>query len=147
MSLIPASFIEKRWREAASSLEFGTLDFTTPTGEVMSVKGRQPGPHANFKINDWDVLRLTLARGDIGLGEAYIDGSWETDDIETLVSLFLMNMDAFDSFANGDLLHAHRLCDSQRALSGETRSAVRRATSRIITTSGTISTRCGSTAA
>jgi cyclopropane-fatty-acyl-phospholipid synthase len=104
MSLIPASFIEKRWREAASSLEFGTLDFTTPTGEVMTVKGRQPGPHAKFKINDWDVLRLTLARGDIGLGEAYIDGSWETDDIETLVSLFLLNMDAFDGFANGGLL-------------------------------------------
>jgi len=104
MSLIPSSFIEKRWREAASGLEYGILDFTTPSGEVMTVKGRQPGPRATFKINDWDVLRLTLARGDIGLGEAYIDGSWETDDIETLVSLFLMNMDAFDGFANGGLL-------------------------------------------
>lgn len=104
MSLIPATLIEKRWREAASKLEFGTLDFTTPNGEVMTVKGRQPGPHANFRIKDWDVLRRTLARGDIGLGEAYIDGSWETDDIETLVSLFLMNMDGFDDFANGSLL-------------------------------------------
>ena len=50
MSLIPASFIEKRWREAASNLEFGTLDFTTPNGDVMTVTGRQPGPRANFKI-------------------------------------------------------------------------------------------------
>jgi cyclopropane-fatty-acyl-phospholipid synthase len=104
MNLIPASVIEKRWREAATSLEYGTLDFTTPTGEVMTVKGRRPGPHANFKIREWDVLRQTIARGDIGLGEAYIDGGWETDDIETLVSLFLLNMDAFDGFANGSLL-------------------------------------------
>ncbi len=104
MSLIPASLIEKRWREAATSLEYGTLDFTTPTGEVMTVKGRQAGPHANFKIREWDVLRQTMARGDIGLGEAYIDGGWETDDVETLVSLFLLNMDAFDGFANGNLL-------------------------------------------
>lgn len=104
MSLIPASLIEKRWREAASSLEFGILDFTSPTGEVMTVKGRRPGPHANFKIREWDVLRQAISRGDIGLGEAYIDGGWETDDIETLISLFLMNMDAFDGFANGSLL-------------------------------------------
>jgi cyclopropane-fatty-acyl-phospholipid synthase len=104
MSLIPAALIEKRWREALSNLKFGTLDFTTPGGEVTTVKAEQPGPHANFKIADWDVLRQTLARGDIGLGEAYIDGSWDTDDIETLVSLFLMNMDGFDRFANGSVL-------------------------------------------
>jgi cyclopropane-fatty-acyl-phospholipid synthase len=104
MSLIPASVIEKRWREAVSNLKFGTLDFTTPSGEVMTVKAPQPGPRAHFKISDWDVLRQTLARGDIGLGEAYIDGSWDTDDIETLVALFLMNMDGFDRFANGSML-------------------------------------------
>src|SRR5579871_4758119 len=105
MSLIPASLIEKRWREAASSLEFGTLNVTTPSGEAMTIKGRQPGLHANIAIRDWDVLRQTLARGDIGLGETYVEGSWETDDIETLVSLFLQNMSAFDRFASGSLLH------------------------------------------
>jgi cyclopropane-fatty-acyl-phospholipid synthase len=97
--------IEKKWRAAAASLKFGTLDFTTPNGEVMIVKGSQPGPHGTFRIRDWDVLRQTVAKGDIGLGESYIDGMWETDDIETLVSLFLMNMDSFDGFANGSLLH------------------------------------------
>jgi cyclopropane-fatty-acyl-phospholipid synthase len=104
MSLIPASLIEKRWHEAVSNLKFGTLDFTTPSGDTVTVKAAQPGPCANFKIADWDVLRQTLARGDIGLGEAYIDGSWDTDDIETLVALFLMNMDGFDRFANGSML-------------------------------------------
>jgi len=104
MSLIPASLIEKRWHEAAANLKFGILDFTTPNGETMTVKAAQPGPRAHFKISDWDVLRQTLARGDIGLGEAYIDGSWDTDDIETLVALFLMNMDGFDRFANGSML-------------------------------------------
>jgi cyclopropane-fatty-acyl-phospholipid synthase len=105
MSLIPSSLIERKWREASSNLKFGTLDFTTPTGEVMTVKGAQPGPHGNFKIHDWDVLRQTAARGDIGLGEAYIDGQWETDDVETLIALFLVNMDSFEGFANGSLLH------------------------------------------
>jgi cyclopropane-fatty-acyl-phospholipid synthase len=104
MSLIPSSLIERKWREASSNLTFGTLDFITPSGEIMTVKGREPGPHGNFKIHDWDVLRQTAARGDIGLGEAYINGQWETDSIEALVSLFLVNMDAFEGFANGSLL-------------------------------------------
>jgi cyclopropane-fatty-acyl-phospholipid synthase len=104
MGLIPSATIERKWREAASRMKAGTLDFTTPNGELVTVTGPQPGPHANFKINDWDVLGRTLSRGDIGLGEAYIDGMWETDSIETLVSLFLLNMDAFDEFANGSFL-------------------------------------------
>ncbi|HLJ52818.1 MAG TPA: cyclopropane-fatty-acyl-phospholipid synthase family protein [Rhizomicrobium sp.] len=126
MSLIPAALIEKRWREALANLKFGTLDFTTPSGELTTVKAEQPGPHANFKIADWDVLRQTLARGDIGLGEAYIDGSWDTDDIETLVSLFLMNMDGFDRFANGSVLQRigfliHNALIRRNTLSGASR--------------------------
>ena len=126
MSLIPAAFIEKRWREATSNLQYGTLDFTAPNGEVATIKGKQPGPHANFKILDWNVLRQTLARGDIGLGEAYIDGSWQTDDIETLISLFLLNMDGFDSFANGSLLQRigfviHNALIRRNTLSGSAR--------------------------
>ena len=104
MGFIPSSVIERKWREAASNLKVGTLDFTLPGGETVTVKGPKPGPHGKFKINDWDVLGRTLSRGDIGLGEAYIDGMWETDDIETLVSLFLVNMDAFAEFANGSFL-------------------------------------------
>jgi cyclopropane-fatty-acyl-phospholipid synthase len=104
MGFIPSSVIERKWREAASNLKVGALDFTLPSGETVLAKGARPGPHGTFKINDWDVLGRTLSRGDIGLGEAYIDGMWETDDIETLVSLFLVNMDAFAEFANGSFL-------------------------------------------
>ncbi len=105
MGLIPSSLIEKKWRQAVTNIRYGSLDFTTPSGEMTSVKGAFPGPHGSFRIHNWDVLGRTLARGDIGLGEAYIDGMWETDDVETLVGLFLMNMDSFAGFSDGNLLH------------------------------------------
>ena len=108
MSLIPASYIEKSWRKALAALEFGTLTFTAPNGEVTVAKGAQAGPQATFKIHDWDVLRRIMARGDIGLGEEYIAGSWETDNVEKLVSLFLLNLDHFSDFSNGNFLN--RLC-------------------------------------
>ena len=104
MGLIPSFVIEKKFRAAAGKLRCGTLDFTMPGGDTLTIRGQEPGPRGVFKICDWDVLRLCAARGDIGLGESYIDGMWDTDDIEALVSLFLLNMDSFDGFADGNLL-------------------------------------------
>ncbi len=105
MKLIPDSLISRRWFDALSTLEFGSLKFVTPDGEVHFFQGRQPGAKADFHIRDWDVIRNAAARGDIGLGEDYIDGAWETSDIEALFTLFLENMDSFDGFAHGSLLN------------------------------------------
>jgi len=69
------------------------------------VRGPKPGPHAQFSLNEWDVLRRVAARGDIGLCEDYIAGAWTTDSIENLFSLFLLNIDHFDDFANGSFLN------------------------------------------
>ncbi|HET7083925.1 MAG TPA: cyclopropane-fatty-acyl-phospholipid synthase family protein [Rhizomicrobium sp.] len=108
MSLIPASYIEKCWHKALDALEYGELEFIAPNGEVTLAKGPHPGPRARFHIHEWDVLRRVMARGDIGLGEEFIAGSWDTDSVERLVSLFLLNLDHFSDFSNGNL--ANRLC-------------------------------------
>ena len=100
MSLIPNCIVERKWQGAASRLGRGTLRFTAPNGEVTVFAGREDGIAADFTVHDWDVFRLAMARGDIGLGEAYIDGMWESSDIEALISLFLMNMDALDGFTD-----------------------------------------------
>src|SRR6202046_2007986 len=105
MSLIPASFIEKSWRDAIAQLDHGTLHFIAPNGEITTINAPLPGPEARFQIHDWDVLRRIMARGDIGLGEEYIAGSWDTDSIEKLVSLFLLNLDHFSDFSHGSLLN------------------------------------------
>ncbi len=103
MTLLPYSAIERRWLEAIRRIEFGTLTFVAPNGEVHVVTGRQAGPKARFAIKSWDVLVRVLARGDIGLGEDYIAGAWETDDIEAFVSLLLLNLDYFEGYAHGNI--------------------------------------------
>jgi len=105
MPLIPASYVEKCWRKALARLDTGTLDFIAPNGEVTIAQGHNPGPRARFQIADWDVLRRIMARGDIGLGEEYIAGSWTTDSVENLVSVFLLNMDHFDDFSDGNVFN------------------------------------------
>ena len=105
MGFIPASLVERHWRQAIAGLRHGTLTFVAPNGEETVIRAPEPGPQARFAIHDWSVLSRILARGDIGLGEEYIAGSWETDNIEALVSLFLLNLDELEEFSHGDFLH------------------------------------------
>ncbi len=126
MSLIPASYIEKSWRKALASLEYGELEFIAPNGEITTAKGAHPGPKAQFKIQEWDVLRRVMARGDIGLGEEYIAGSWDTDSVERLVSLFLVNLDHFSDFSDGNIFNRlgfviHNALVRRNSISGSAR--------------------------
>ena len=126
MGMVPNSTIEKHWRAALDNLACGTLEFIAPDGDRRVARGQKPGPSARFELHDWDVLRRLMARGDVALGEDYIAGAWETDDIETLVSLFLLNLDELDSFANGTLLNRlammlHNKLVRRNSLSGSRR--------------------------
>jgi cyclopropane-fatty-acyl-phospholipid synthase len=103
MGLVPHSIIERRWLETIRRVKYGSLTFIAPSGEVHHFAGPEPGPKARFVIKSWDVIARVLARGDIGLGEDYIAGAWETDDVEALVSLFLLNLEQFEGYAHGDL--------------------------------------------
>src|SRR5258708_2367839 len=126
MSLIPASYIEKSWRKALDALEYGQLEFIAPNGEVTHARGAHPGPNARFHIHDWNVLRRIMARGDIGLGEEYIAGSWDTDSVERLVSLFLLDLDHFSNFSDGNIFNRlgfviHNALVRRNSLSGSSR--------------------------
>jgi len=126
MSLIPASYIEKSWHKALAGLEYGELEFIAPNGEVTLAKGAHPGPSARFHIHEWDVLRRVMARGDIGLGEEYIAGSWDTDSVERLISLFLLNLDHFSDFSDGNVFNRlgfviHNALMRRNSISGSAR--------------------------
>ncbi|MES2984645.1 MAG: cyclopropane-fatty-acyl-phospholipid synthase family protein [Pseudomonadota bacterium] len=105
MNFLPISFIQKRWFAALAKLEFGTLHFTSPEGETTHYRGHQAGPEVRFIMHDWNVLTRLIARGDIGLGEDYIDGKWESDSVEHLIALFLLNLEHLESFAHGSWLN------------------------------------------
>lgn len=105
MSLIPNSVIERRWLESIARIQTGRLTFVAPNGEEHVVTGPISGPQARFHIKSWDVIARAVTRGDIGLGEDYIAGAWETDSVEALFSLFLLNLDHLEGYAHGGFLN------------------------------------------
>lgn len=102
MNLLPLAFIKNRLPRAFEKLEVGSLTFTTPEGQTHRYVGHQPGPDATFVLHDWAVIGSLIARGDIGLGETYIEGRWESANVEHLVALFLLNLEHLEHFAHGN---------------------------------------------
>lgn len=85
-------------------LRYGSLWLTTPEGKAYFFQGTEAGPAAELTLLSWKPVQNALLRGDIALGEDYIAGLWDTRNIETLFSLFILNMDALEAFAHGDWL-------------------------------------------
>jgi cyclopropane-fatty-acyl-phospholipid synthase len=107
MSFVPKRLIQDGWLTALGRAEYGSIAFVGPDGNSWSFKGARPGSAAQFSIRDWGVIERLVARGDIGLGEDFIAGAWRTEDIESLISFFLLNLDQLEGFAHGSI--ANRL--------------------------------------
>ena len=105
MNCIPTSLIVNRTLKTLEGLQRGSLKLTTPEGKVYHFKGKETGPDATIEVHDWVVARNVLTRGDIAMGEDYIAGLWDSESIEKLFTLFLVNMETFEpSHAHGSLL-------------------------------------------
>lgn len=105
MNLIPTRLVMSQWYAALKRIHTGTFTFIAPDGSRSVFEGHHPGPAADFAISSWEVIRHIAARGDVALGEDYVAGLWETQEIEPLFTLFLLNMDAFEGFADGNIFH------------------------------------------
>ena len=82
-------------------IQVGTLRLYSPSGELFTFKGSQAGPEATIHIHDWNVCKACLKAGDIGFSEAYIDGLWDSSDIQTLLRLFLANRNIIEKAIYG----------------------------------------------
>ena len=77
-----------------AKIRLGRLDLRLPDGEHLSFGDAAAGPHAQMLVDSWQLFDDVLARGDIGLAEAYIDGAWHSPDLAALLSLLTRNREA-----------------------------------------------------
>jgi len=98
LSLLPAG-AGPAPRSAATLLKLlaeirhGRLDLRLPDGSHLCLGDAAQRPHAQMQIDRWQVFDDVLARGDIGLAEAYIDGAWHSADLAALLLLLSGNRD------------------------------------------------------
>jgi cyclopropane-fatty-acyl-phospholipid synthase len=122
-------------------IEHGWLMISLPNGEMQSFGHR--GEPVEMRIKDWAVFERVIARGDIGLGETWFDGMWDSDDLARVLTLFAANRECLQR-----AVHCFR-CSSRACATSvaPTRGAAAAATSWPTTISATSSTDCGLMAA
>lgn len=95
---------EKIFYQVFKNAPYGHMDLTCPSGHQFTFEGREAGPRCDIHIRDWRMMRQALMRGDIGFGETYIDGLWNTSDLPQLMRYMVANMEAI-----GKVVHANAL--------------------------------------
>ncbi len=109
--------------EMLDRLDGGAIAVELPDG--VRVRAGHGALVAHLRVRDHAVFDEVLARGDIGFGETWMDGLWETEDLPGLLRLLSANRARLQGAIYGRLfrLLSHRL---QHLLRANTRSGSRR---------------------
>ena len=72
-----------------AELRGGLLELRLPDGAQALFGDGDTG--VTLQVSDEALFERVLARGDIGLAEAYLDGAWDSPDLAAVLSLFASN--------------------------------------------------------
>jgi cyclopropane-fatty-acyl-phospholipid synthase len=86
---------QRRW-------DRGSLTFELPSGREIHVNGRASGPSARLIVRDFKFVSRVLASADIGFGEGYVAGEWDTPDLAALLEAFTLNFDHLEKLITGN---------------------------------------------
>jgi cyclopropane-fatty-acyl-phospholipid synthase len=78
---------------ALEKMTLGCLRLELPDGTRHLIGQSDARLQASVRVVKWDFFKRCVLFGDVGFGEAYVDGDWETDDITLVISWFILNID------------------------------------------------------
>ena len=85
--------------ELLEKISGGMLEVRLPDGSSALFGDGDHG--VSLHVHDETMFSMVLARGDIGLAEAYLDGHWDSPDITGLLNLLASNRDALKKAVYG----------------------------------------------
>lgn len=104
-------------------LQHGTLSLRLPDGNSRRFGAGEP--LVAMTVRRWDVFTAALARGDVGLAEAYVAGDWHSPAPAELLGLFLRNRQLVDDALYGSWW-GRMACRVRHLLNRNTRTGSRR---------------------
>ncbi|MEL6169907.1 MAG: cyclopropane-fatty-acyl-phospholipid synthase family protein [Pseudomonadota bacterium] len=92
---------------ASARLNRGRLDILLPDGRRFRAEGLAPGPVAEMRVRHPDLFARLVREGDLGFCEAYMDGWWDTPDLQAMMDFVHAENDAvYDGFPGMGLVRA-----------------------------------------
>ena len=82
-----------RWFPSAfavmQGIQAGSIDIAMPDGRVFRVEGKVPEPVARLEVRNPALFTRVAREGELGFCEAYLEGWWDTPDLQTLLDVLL----------------------------------------------------------
>ena len=91
--------LKKQFLSTCARLREGRLTLRTPKGETY--RFGETGPEVDLEIKDWAMVSALAARGQVGFGETYVAGMWDTSSVEEVMKTCLRNRDVLDAYDEG----------------------------------------------
>ena len=83
---------ERAAHELLSRITTGQLEIRDTAGVEHCFVGSRPGPSARVVVREARAARRVLLGGSIGMAEGYMDGEWDTPDLDAVLDLGLANI-------------------------------------------------------
>ena len=77
--------------KAVIGLKYGTLTLQWPNGSASQIVGKNAGVNAIINLKSYDLATRVIKRGDVGVGESYMDEQWDSPDVTAVLKLFCDN--------------------------------------------------------
>ena len=92
----------------AGRLTNGQLDFVLRDGRRFRVTAPKAGPSAEIRVQSDDLFARLIREGDLGFSECYLEGGWDTPDLQAFMDLVHVDNNAlYDAFPGMGLLRAY----------------------------------------
>ncbi|MBC7616654.1 MAG: class I SAM-dependent methyltransferase [Pedobacter sp.] len=88
-----SGFYENAVVSALCKMNRGFLNLSLPNGENLEIGEKNSTIKANLVIKNHQFFKRVVLYGDIGFGEAYVDGLWETDNITNIIKWIILNIE------------------------------------------------------
>jgi cyclopropane-fatty-acyl-phospholipid synthase len=75
------------------NIHTGALTFVLPDGRTHTARGANPGPEGVIVVKDPRLFWRMIRDGELGFAEAYMDGWWDTPDLQAVLDAALLNND------------------------------------------------------
>ena len=92
----------------------GSLQVIYPSGKAQVIGSGEP--RAEVTIKHWGAISALVSKGDVGWGEAYLEGLWDSPDIEALARFTIDNAAAFEAELSANPLKRLFLIFSDRII-------------------------------
>lgn len=70
---------------------YGAMEFSLPDGRVFRAEGPYPGPEGRADVKDVRMFARIMREGKLGFAESYLDGWFESADLQGLMDAIYMN--------------------------------------------------------